>query len=93
MERHAEIVQSICRENFGFLCKTLIQSYAWPARTDVQIYLQDFQVQDPLGTGRILLAQTLYLIIKNDAENEYSIVNEINDTCWHSLVMWFFTKK
>jgi len=93
LERHAEIVQSVCRENFGFLCKTLIQSYAWPARTDVQIYLQDFQVQDPLGTGRILLTQTLYLIIKNDAENEYHIINEINDTCWHSLVNWFFTKK
>lgn len=55
--------------------------------------LFNLKVQHPLGSGRIILAKTLYLIIQNDEENEYSVLNEINDTCWHTLVMWFFTKR
>ena len=33
------------------------------------------------------------MILKNDAENKCTLLNEVNDPFWHALILWFFEKK
>lgn len=40
-----------------------------------------------------MLAKTLLLIIENDSHNDYDIIHEINDTTWHTLLIWYFEKR
>ena len=93
MEPYTEEILAICKKHFHYLCKMLIQSHAWGSKDGVKVYLQDYQVKDLLDTGRLLLANTLKFIIQCDQPNDYSIIYEINDTCWHTLTLWFFNKK
>jgi hypothetical protein len=93
LSKYAKSLCEISRADFQFLCKAIIHSHAWINRNDTKVYLQTLKVKEPLGSGRILLVETLKLIIKNDYINSYSIIHEINDTCWHTLIIWFFEKK
>ena len=93
MEPHKEEILNICKKHFQYLCKMIIQSHAWGPKEGVNAYLQDYQVKDLLDSGRLLLANTLKFIIQCDQVNQYSIIYMINDTCWHTLTLWFFSKK
>jgi len=94
-ETHADIkpffkdIHAICQDNIKLLCKVIVQSHPWNLRPD-KICIQNLEIVEPLGTGRILLAETLNWIIKHDYLNRYKIIQEINDTCWHTLILWFF---
>ena len=93
MEPHKEEILNICKKHFRYLCKMIIQSHAWGPKEGVNAYLQDYQVKDLLDTGRLLLVNTLKFIIQCDQANQYSVIYNVNDTCWHTLVLWFFAKK
>ena len=42
-----------------------------------------------IGSQRLILIETLCLIIQNDKINEYKIINEIKDDVWDLLFCWF----
>jgi hypothetical protein len=93
MKKYAPDIHKTCLTMFQFLCKTLIHSHAWMNRKHIKVYLQSHIVDDPIGAGRILLVNTLRNIIWNDTENEFSIIADVGDTCWHTLILWFYEKK
>jgi len=54
------------------------------------IVLSGLTLNNPLGCTKLLLIETFSLIISNDEANNYSILEEINETVWHILFLWFF---
>jgi hypothetical protein len=93
-EKHRRAMADVSRSYFNFLCKAIIHSHAWIQKPDSNnVYLQTYKVKDPLGTARIMLAETLCYMILNDSINSYGLLHEINDTTWHTLIVWFFEKK
>lgn len=87
MRKNFDRVHSFCLENFAFLSKLLIdmEYIKKPA-----MLLQGLTVENPLGLTKLLLMETFSLIISNDEGNRYAILEEINETAWHILCLWFF---
>lgn len=46
--------------------------------------------ENPLGSTKILIIETLALIINNDEKWGFATIEEINETTWHILCLWFF---
>lgn len=46
--------------------------------------------ENPLGSTKILIIETLALIINNDEKLGFATIEEINETTWHILCLWFF---
>lgn len=87
----SKTIQKICLKYFDFLIKKIIESYYWENNEEVQ--LQSLIIDELLTSTRLLLLETFYFMLKNDEKNNYQILNEINETFWHTLILWFFEKK
>lgn len=37
-----------------------------------------------------MIVETLFLILKNDESNNYKLIEKVNETIWHILILWFF---
>jgi len=68
-----------------------VESYYWEDK--IEFRLQNIILDDVFTNTRYQLLTTFYLIIQNDVPNKCPLLNEINESCWHALILWFFDKK
>lgn len=47
----------------------------------------------PIGNTRMLLFETLYYLVKLTVNEKVSLINEINATIWHMLIVGFFSNR
>ncbi|EAR91740.2 hypothetical protein TTHERM_00805860 (macronuclear) [Tetrahymena thermophila SB210] len=80
-------IHEICKEVFDFACKTLI--YMHNAKRD-NFYLQNFKIVNPLGSCKLVLFETICLIMKNDIPYQCELFNKMSDTTWHIITIQFF---
>lgn len=71
--------------------KKIVETYYWEDKVEFQI--QNLILDEIFGHTRYQLLTTFSLIIQNDIPNSCTILNEINESCWHTLILWFFDKK
>ena len=41
------------------------------------------------GTSKLTLVETLMLLLKNDKMNKNQLLDDIADSTWHLLLIWF----
>jgi hypothetical protein len=83
-----EIHEEACKE-VGYLCKLIAESLSWKCTNKPRVYLQNYVVHETLGSSRLVLVQTLYYIVVNDASRKYRVINDIPEQCWQVLIYWF----
>ena len=81
------IVKS-CRLNFDYLFKMLIMLKS--------LNIMDFQPQNYEVSSiliRMMMIETLLLMCKATSGDKTCLVNEINATLWHVLVLYYFSNR
>ena len=71
--------------------KKLVESYHWEEKHEFRI--QNLILDETFTNVRYQLLSTFYHIIKNDISNKCALLNDVNESCWHALILWFFDKK
>jgi len=77
-----------CRSHFDYLCKTLINL---KTKKQVEFEPQNYAVSSPII--RLLLIESVLLMSKATGTDKTCLVNEINATLWHSLLLFYFSSR
>ncbi|KAL4439589.1 hypothetical protein ABPG74_003991 [Tetrahymena malaccensis] len=95
LQKYKEQINLVAKRHFKILCKLIINSYGWKLKkSDSILKLQKGQIIDqPIGSARLLLLETLYLIIKEETEHKVEMIEFIPETCWNALFNFFFNDK
>ncbi|EAS03235.2 calcium-translocating P-type ATPase, PMCA-type family protein (macronuclear) [Tetrahymena thermophila SB210] len=95
LQKYKEQINLVAKRHFKILCKLIINSYGWKLKkSDSFLKLQKDQLIDqPIGSARLLLLETLYLIIKEETEHKVEMIEFIPETCWNALFNFFFNDK
>ncbi|KAL4492008.1 hypothetical protein ABPG72_008429 [Tetrahymena utriculariae] len=95
LQKFKEQINLVAKRHFKILCKLIINSYGWKSKkSDSFLKLQKDQLIDqPIGSARLLLLETLYLIIKEETEHKVEMIEFIPETCWNALFNFFFNDK
>lgn len=51
------------------------------------------KVGNPIGGTRMMLFETLYYLAKITIIDKQALINEINASIWHMIVVWFFSNR
>ena len=47
----------------------------------------------PINSTRMLLFETLYYLAKLTITDKIALINEINASIWHMIIVWFFSNR
>lgn len=82
---------SILIQNLEYIMKLIINMHA--IEIDKEIISHNIKITKPVGLARILLVETLYLMIYSDCRNSYTILDKIHETCWDAIITWLLDKE
>lgn len=81
-------IKQIGKETMEFACKTMMYIHQI---LRFNFYLQGIKINNPLGTSKILITKSIYLILKIVSDLfDNSIFRHITDSVWHVFLIWFF---
>ena len=81
----------ILHENLEFLQKVIINMHAIEIEKDVKSH--NLAITRPIGLAKILLIETLSLMIQNDQRNNYKMISRIHETTWDTIIWWLLDKE
>ena len=88
IQRYKTYIIKVCKSHFDYLCKILI---TLKNNKIVEVQPENYEITSPIA--RLMLIESLHLMCKATIGDKSCLVNEINATLWHVLVLYFFSNR